>query len=151
MDSHGHSTVSNFCKVTMTISRSIHHPRALNTDKICHTRTADVAANSPRFRRKSSTFVDAIHDLPDREELAPAQLYSTESGRLFHSGRIAIITVGLPARGKTYVRRFRFALDWLTCASRQSHICCPGEIPQMVCLNHCPQIIFFKDDSQLMK
>ena len=74
-----------------------------NTEETCHTRTADVAANSPRFRRKSSTFVDAIHDLPDREELAPAQLYSTESGRLFHSGRIAIITVGLPARGKTYV------------------------------------------------
>lgn len=74
-------------------------------------RTADVAANSPRFRRKSSIFVDAIHDLPDREELAPAQLYSTESGRLFHSGRIAIITVGLPARGKTYVCRFRCAAD----------------------------------------
>ncbi|MCJ1353080.1 MAG: hypothetical protein MMC33_003064 [Icmadophila ericetorum] len=63
--------------------------------------TADVAANSPRFRRKSSTFVDAIHDLPQREEMAPAQLYSTESGRLFHAGKIAIATVGLPARGKT--------------------------------------------------
>lgn len=47
--------------------------------------------------------MDAIHDLPERGELAPAQLYSTESGRLFHSGRIAIATVGLPARGKTYV------------------------------------------------
>jgi hypothetical protein len=64
--------------------------------------TADVAASSPRFRRKSSTYVDAIHDLPERSEMAPAQLYSTESGRLFHSGKIAIATVGLPARGKTY-------------------------------------------------
>ena len=64
-------------------------------------RTTDVVVNSPRVRRKSSTFVDAIHDLPDKVELAPAQLYSTESGRLFHSGRIVIITVGLPARGKT--------------------------------------------------
>ena len=64
-------------------------------------RTAEVATKSPRFRRKSSTFVDAIHDLPATGELAPAQLYSTESGRLFHSGRIAIATVGLPARGKT--------------------------------------------------
>ncbi|KAB8267659.1 6PF2K-domain-containing protein [Aspergillus minisclerotigenes] len=63
--------------------------------------TADIVANSPRFRRKSSTFVDAIHDLPEKADLAPAQLYSTESGRLFHSGRIVIITVGLPARGKT--------------------------------------------------
>jgi hypothetical protein len=64
---------------------------------------ADVVASSPRFRRKSSTFVDAIHDLPQKAEMAPAQLYSTESGRLFHSGRIVIITVGLPARGKTSV------------------------------------------------
>lgn len=67
-------------------------------------RTAEAAANSPRFRRKSRTFVDAIHELPATGELAPAQLYSTESGRLFHSGRIAIVTVGLPARGKTYGR-----------------------------------------------
>lgn len=77
----------------------IHDPHFSNT----RYRTADVAANSPRFRRKSSIFVDAIHDLPATGELAPAQLYSTESGRLFHSGRIAIVTVGLPARGKTYV------------------------------------------------
>ncbi|KLJ12457.1 elongator complex protein 2 [Blastomyces silverae] len=65
--------------------------------------TADVVASSPRFRKKSSTSVDAIHDLPETGELAPAQLYSTESGRLFHSGRIVIITVGLPARGKTHI------------------------------------------------
>lgn len=65
--------------------------------------TADLAANSPRFRRKSSTFVDGIHDLHDDQGsgMAPAQLYSTESGRLFHSGRIAIVLVGPPARGKT--------------------------------------------------
>lgn len=65
--------------------------------------TAEIVASSPQFRRKSSIFVDAIHDLPEKADLAPAQLYSTESGRLFHSGRIVIITVGLPARGKTYV------------------------------------------------
>ncbi|KAF2743458.1 6-phosphofructo-2-kinase/fructose-2,6-bisphosphatase-like protein [Sporormia fimetaria CBS 119925] len=65
--------------------------------------TAQIYANSPRVRRRSSTFVDAIHDLPAKEEMAPAQLYSTESGRLFHSGRIVIATVGLPARGKTHI------------------------------------------------
>ncbi|KAJ8657907.1 hypothetical protein O0I10_006435 [Lichtheimia ornata] len=34
-----------------------------------------------------------------------AQLYKTASGRLFHAGAVAIITVGLPARGKTHVSR----------------------------------------------
>ncbi|KAI8370639.1 6-phosphofructo-2-kinase-domain-containing protein [Radiomyces spectabilis] len=34
-----------------------------------------------------------------------AQLYKTENGRLFHAGAVAIITVGLPARGKTHVSR----------------------------------------------
>lgn len=63
--------------------------------------TADVA--SANFRRRSSTYVDAIHDLPEKESMAPAQLYSTESGRLFHSGRIVIAAVGLPARGKTHI------------------------------------------------
>lgn len=66
------------------------------------TSTAEIAANSPRYRRRSSTFIDGVHDLPDdKTHMAPAQLYSTMSGRLFHSGRIAIVLVGLPARGKT--------------------------------------------------
>jgi 6-phosphofructo-2-kinase/fructose-2,6-biphosphatase 4 len=64
--------------------------------------TAEIAANSPRYRRKSSTFIDGVHDLSDdKQTMAPAQLYSTMSGRLFHSGRIAIVLVGPPARGKT--------------------------------------------------
>jgi hypothetical protein len=66
-----------------------------------HSRTAEIAVNAPRYRRKSSTFIDGIHDVPEDQDMAPAQLYSTMSGRLFHSGRIAIAMVGPPARGKT--------------------------------------------------
>jgi 6-phosphofructo-2-kinase/fructose-2,6-biphosphatase 4 len=74
----------------------------LDWDEADDTRTAEIAANAPRYRRKSSTFIDGIHDVPeDQGDMAPAQLYSTMSGRLFHSGRIAIVMVGLPARGKT--------------------------------------------------
>jgi 6-phosphofructo-2-kinase/fructose-2,6-biphosphatase 4 len=62
-----------------------------------------VYASAPRSRRRTSVYVDGIHDLPQSDALAPAQLYSTESGRLFHSGRIVIATVGLPARGKTHI------------------------------------------------
>ena len=74
----------------------------LDEDEADQDRTAEIAANAPRYRRKSSTFIDGIHDVSENQgDLAPAQLYSTMSGRLFHSGRIAIVMVGLPARGKT--------------------------------------------------
>lgn len=85
--------------------------------------TADAALSSPRYRRKSSTFVDAIHDLPAKAELAPAQLYSTESGRLFHAGRIVIATVGLPARGKTHISvALARYLRWLGVKTRIFHL-----------------------------
>ncbi|KLO14372.1 6PF2K-domain-containing protein [Schizopora paradoxa] len=34
-----------------------------------------------------------------------APLYTTDSGLLFHAGKILVVTVGLPARGKTHVSR----------------------------------------------
>lgn len=81
-----------------SVQDSIGHDGSLETNDPS---TAEIAANSPRYRRKSSTFIDGIHDVPEDAKMAPAQLYSTMSGRLFHSGRIAIVMVGLPARGKT--------------------------------------------------
>ncbi|KAK4159365.1 6-phosphofructo-2-kinase-domain-containing protein [Cladorrhinum sp. PSN259] len=86
--------------------------------------TAELAVNAPRYRRKSSTFIDGIHDVPaEQGNLAPAQLYSTMSGRLFHSGRIAIVMVGLPARGKTHicVSMARY-LSWLGVKTRIFHL-----------------------------
>lgn len=90
-----------------------HKPAALDdiqeTNKTINHSTAEIAANSPRYRRRSSTFIDAVHDLTGdanntgKPAMAPAQLYSTMSGRLFHSGRIVIVLVGPPARGKTSV------------------------------------------------
>lgn len=86
--------------------------------------TPQIAANAPRYRRKSSTFIDGIHDhTADSEDMAPAQLYSTMSGRLFHSGRMVIVLVGLPARGKTHicvsVSRY---LQWLGVKTRIFHL-----------------------------
>lgn len=87
--------------------------------------TAEIAANSPRYRRRSSTFIDAVHDVPDENtsQMAPAQLYSTMSGRLFHSGRIAIVLVGPPARGKTHISvSLSRYLQWLGVKTRIFHL-----------------------------
>ncbi|CZT06018.1 related to 6-phosphofructo-2-kinase/fructose-2,6-bisphosphate 2-phosphatase [Rhynchosporium graminicola] len=88
-------------------------------------RTAEIAANSPRYRRRSSTFIDGVHDVKDdkTQHMAPAQLYSTMSGRLFHSGRIAIVLVGLPARGKTHISvSLSRYLQWLGVKTRVFHL-----------------------------
>ncbi|CAK1361571.1 putative 6-phosphofructo-2-kinase/fructose-2,6-bisphosphatase [Cercospora beticola] len=101
--------------------------------------TADVAGSAPNFRRRSSTYVDAIHDLPEKASMAPAQLYSTESGRLFHSGRIVIATVGLPARGKTHISvALARYLRWLGVKThifhlgdyRRAFVGAKGEVPE---------------------
>ena len=48
-----------------------------------------------------------------------AQLYKTQTGRLFHAGDIAIVTVGLPARGKTYIsHKLCRYLRWLGIQTR---------------------------------
>lgn len=52
-------------------------------------------------RRQSNSNVDAIHDLVPASEISPAQMYLTESGHLYHAGKLVIVLVGVPERGKT--------------------------------------------------
>ena len=97
-------------------------------------------------RRKSTIHEDAIHDLPLRDaSLAPAQLYSTESGRLFHSGRICIVLVGLPARGKTHtsvaVGRY---LKWLGVKTHIFHL---GDYRRALYNDYLPEDYFWAEAS----
>ncbi|CAI4046894.1 hypothetical protein SKDZ_12G3720 [Saccharomyces kudriavzevii ZP591] len=46
--------------------------------------------------------VDGVHGPVNAESyISPGQLYSTDSGNLFHAGRILVVLVGLPATSKT--------------------------------------------------
>ncbi|AJV62998.1 hypothetical protein H816_YJM1418L05177 [Saccharomyces cerevisiae YJM1418] len=46
--------------------------------------------------------IDGVHGPVNTESyISPGQLYSTDSGNLFHAGRILVVLVGLPATSKT--------------------------------------------------
>lgn len=74
-------------------------------------------------RRESNANLDAVHDLRASTEISPAQLYLTDSGHLFHAGKICIVLVGLPARGKTHhaVALTRY-LRWLGVKTHAFHL-----------------------------
>jgi 6-phosphofructo-2-kinase/fructose-2,6-biphosphatase 4 len=48
-----------------------------------------------------------------------AELYKTVSGRKYHAGKIGLVLVGLPARGKTFIaRHLSKFLQWLGVKTR---------------------------------
>lgn len=81
-------------------------------------------ANFDLKRRLSDvTGIDGVHKEIDPYHISPAQLYSTESGRLFHAGKICIALAGLPGRGKTHlsVSLTRY-LRWLGVKTHSFHL-----------------------------
>lgn len=82
-------------------------------------------------RRESQSNVDSIHDQLLPSDISPAQLYLTESGHLYHAGKMCIVLVGLPARGKTHhaVALARY-LRWLGVRTHAFHL---GDYRRKLC------------------
>lgn len=78
----------------------------------------------PKRRMSDITGIDAVHNQRNPlDSLGGAQLYLTESGRLFHAGEIIIILAGIPGRGKTHlsVSLTRY-LRWLGVNTHSFHL-----------------------------
>lgn len=83
----------------------------------------DSRASGQRRMSDVTGGIDGVHAQIDPYHISPAQLYSTESGRLFHAGKICIALAGLPGRGKTHlsVSLTRY-LRWLGVKTHLFHL-----------------------------
>lgn len=87
------------------------------------TRNQPLVGNSLSMPQNIIEAVDSVHEHLLPSDISPAQLYLTESGHLFHAGKICIVLVGLPARGKTHhaVSLTRY-LRWLGVRAHAFHL-----------------------------
>lgn len=94
----------------------------------------DQPAQPTQRRLSDVTGIDGVHKEIDPYHISPAQLYSTESGRLFHAGKICIALAGLPGRGKTHlsVSLTRY-LRWLGVKTHSFHL---NDYRRQNALNH---------------
>lgn len=81
-------------------------------------------SGSSRLNPSKLPASDGVHESVEVEDyISPGQLYSTESGRLFHAGRILVVLVGLPATSKTLlsVAITRYT-RWLGVRTKSFHV-----------------------------
>lgn len=85
----------------------------------------DMDSDIAQLHRRLSdiTGEDGVHKDALSSVIGGGQLYSTESGRLFHAGKICIALAGLPGRGKTHlsVSLTRY-LRWLGVKTHSFHL-----------------------------